>query len=63
MQPGAPTGGVAGEVSAAARIEDIADRVEASEQPHAVVDEDGAVVGGIGRKAVVDVLVGRGTSR
>ena len=63
MQPGAPAGEVAGAVSAAARIEDVADRVEASDQPHAVIDEDGAVVGSIGRKAVVDVLVGRGTSR
>lgn len=63
MQPGAPTGEVVGEVSAAARIEDVADQVEARDTPHAVTDEDGSVVGSIGRKAVVDVLVGRGTSR
>ena len=63
MQPGLPTGEVAGEVSATVRIEDVADRVEASDRPHAVIDEDGAVVGSIGRKAVVDVLVGRGASR
>ncbi len=63
MQPGAPTGEVTGEVSAAARIEDVADRVEASDRPHAVIDEDGAVIGSIGRQTVVDVLVGRGASR
>ena len=63
MQPGRPTGEVAGQVSAAARIEDIADRVEASDRPHAVIDEDGAAIGSIGRKAVVDVLVGRGALR
>ena len=63
MQPGPPTGEVAGQVSAAARIEDIAEQVEASDQLHAVTDETGVVVGSIGRRAVVDVLVGRGVSR
>ena len=63
MQPGPPTGEVTGQVSAAARIEDVAERVEASDLPHAVTDETGAVIGSIGRRAVVDVLVGRGVSR
>ena len=63
MQPGPPMGEVAGQVSAAARIEDIAERVEAADQPHAVTDETGTVIGSIGRRAVVDVLVGRGVSR
>ena len=63
MQPGPPTGEVAGQVSAAARIEDIAEQVEASDQLHVVTDETGVVVGSIGRRAVVDVLVGRGVSR
>ncbi|MFC4667735.1 glycine betaine/L-proline ABC transporter ATP-binding protein [Seohaeicola nanhaiensis] len=55
-----PLGGdsFAGEVPHDARIEDIADRVEASALPHRVMRE-GEPVGQITRQAVIDVLVGR----
>ena len=55
-----PLGGdsFAGEVPHDARIEDIADRVEAAALPHRVMRE-GEPVGQITRQAVIDVLVGR----
>lgn len=60
MTPGAPSGAVAGDVQAGDRIEDIADRVEAAELPHAVLDEEtGAVLGSVDRRQVIDILVGR----
>ena len=59
MQAGAPTGEVAGEVAADERIEAVADRVEAAQQPFAVTDAGGAVIGSIDRRAVVDTLIGR----
>lgn len=46
-------------VSANARIEDIADQVEAADHAFAVIDEDGSRIGSIGRQAIVDVLIGR----
>lgn len=49
----------AGEISADARIEDIADRVEAAGQPFAVVDASGRRVGIIDGRAIIDVLIGR----
>ncbi len=61
MTPGDGAGETAGEVAASDRIADIADRVEAAERPHAVLDAAGKVVGSIGRAAVVDVLIGRGS--
>ena len=60
MTPGDGSGETAGEVAASDRIAEIADRVEAAERPHAVLDDDGRVVGSLGRAAVVDVLIGRG---
>jgi glycine betaine/proline transport system ATP-binding protein len=59
MRAAAPAGAVAGEVAAGDRIEDVADRVESSDLPFAVTDDDGAVVGSIDRRAVVDTLIGR----
>ncbi|MEQ8266504.1 MAG: betaine/proline/choline family ABC transporter ATP-binding protein [Parvibaculum sp.] len=50
-----------GAVSVADRIERIADKVEASERPFAVVDPDGGIVGSIDRQTIVDVLIGRGS--
>ncbi|MEQ8355039.1 MAG: betaine/proline/choline family ABC transporter ATP-binding protein [Kiloniellaceae bacterium] len=63
MQPGAPSGEMAGEMAgevlASDRIEAVADRVEAAERPFAVVDEQGAVIGSLDRRAVIDTLIGR----
>ena len=59
MQAGAPAGEVAGQVAAGDRIETVADRVEAADRPFAVVDGDGAVVGSLDRRAVIDTLIGR----
>jgi glycine betaine/proline transport system ATP-binding protein len=59
MRAAAPHEEFAGTVPAAARVGDIADRVEAAAAPHAVIDAEGAVVGAIDRRIVVDVLVGR----
>lgn len=63
MRPGPPTGEVAGVVTATARIEDVADRIEAAELPHAVHDAAGQAIGSIGRQTVVDVLIGRAEYR
>ena len=62
MQPGAPAGPVAGQVAARERIEAVADRVEAAAQPFAVVDAEGAIIGSLDRRAVVDTLIGRALS-
>ncbi|MEQ9609565.1 MAG: betaine/proline/choline family ABC transporter ATP-binding protein [Kiloniellaceae bacterium] len=62
MQPGAPSGAVAGQVAAGERIEAVADRVEGSELPFAVVDAEGAVIGSLDRRAVIDTLIGRDRS-
>ena len=60
MTAGDTSGETAGEVAASDRIAEIADRVEAAERPHAVLDGLGRRIGSIGRAAVVDVLIGRG---
>ena len=54
-----PATSVAGAVSARDRIADIADRVESSDRPFAVIDEAGSRIGLVDRRAVVDILVGR----
>ena len=54
-----PSGEVAGEVPAEAKIADIAAEVEASDKPFAVVDAEGQRIGALTREAVVSVLVGR----
>ena len=59
MSPGAPEGETGGEVAASDRIEAIADRVEASDRPFAVVDGNGTVIGSLDRRSIVDLLVGR----
>ncbi|MGQ0567099.1 MAG: quaternary amine ABC transporter ATP-binding protein [Gemmobacter sp.] len=53
-------GAVAGSLPSSARVEDVADRIEAAAQPHAVTDAGGRVIGHVTAQAVVDVLVGRG---
>ena len=58
MTPGAPDS-VAGTVPASARVEDVADRVEAAPLPHAVTDAAGTVIGHVTARAVIDVLIGR----
>ncbi len=63
MTPGAPEGATAGDLLVTARIESVADRVEASALPYRVLNEAGEVLGSVGRQAVIDVLVGRGITR
>ncbi|MDZ4094429.1 MAG: betaine/proline/choline family ABC transporter ATP-binding protein [Paracoccaceae bacterium] len=58
MQPGAALA-VAGSLPATARVEDVADRIEAADLPHAVTDVAGAVIGHVTPRAVIDVLIGR----
>jgi glycine betaine/proline transport system ATP-binding protein len=50
---------VAGEIPADARVETIADRVEASDKPFAVTDTTGKRIGLIDGRAIIDVLIGR----
>jgi glycine betaine/proline transport system ATP-binding protein len=49
--------GFAGEVTATTKIETVARRVIDARQPFAVTDEQGAVIGQLERRAVLDVLV------
>ncbi|MDT8855586.1 betaine/proline/choline family ABC transporter ATP-binding protein [Paracoccaceae bacterium Fryx2] len=58
MTPGAAPE-VAGALPATARVEAVADRIEAAGLPHAVLDEAGQVIGHVGARAVIDVLLGR----
>jgi glycine betaine/proline transport system ATP-binding protein len=53
----AGTDGFAGEVAATTKIEAVARRVIDAGQPFAVTDEQGAVIGQLERRAVLDVLV------
>ena len=59
MTPGAPDGDTAGDLQATQRIEDCADQIESNALPFRVLDEEGNVVGSIGRQVVIDVLIGR----
>lgn len=59
MTRGAPTGETAGDLQDTQRVEDVADLVESNALPFRVLDDSGAVVGSIGRQAVIDVLIGR----
>lgn len=63
MTPGAPTNKTAGDLRSNLRIESAADQIEASDLPFRVVDENGEGIGTIGRKAVIDVLIGRKVHR
>jgi glycine betaine/proline transport system ATP-binding protein len=58
MDP-APAPAVAGAVQARDRIAAVAARIEAAALPHAVLDDQGRVVGHVTARAVIDVLVGR----
>ncbi len=55
MTPGA-VADVAGVLPATARVEDVADQVEAAGKPFAVADADGRVLGHVTARAVIDVL-------
>ncbi len=59
MTAGAPDGETAGSIPAAARVEEVADRIEASPRPFSVTDDDGRTIGVVGRQVIIDVLVGR----
>lgn len=63
MDSAASTDALAETVPENARIEDIADKVESSDQPFAVVDADGKRIGALGRQAIIDVLIGRNAGR
>lgn len=63
MTPGVPDGATAGDLPITARIETVADRIEASDLPYRVLNDAGEVVGHVGRQAVIDVLVGRKVPR
>ena len=52
-------GGIAGTLSAAARVEDVAERVVAANAPFAV-ERDGEMIGHVTPAALIAVLVGRG---
>jgi glycine betaine/proline transport system ATP-binding protein len=52
--------GFAGQVPAATKIEAIARRVIDADQPFAVTDDQGALIGQVDRRAVLDVLAGNG---
>jgi glycine betaine/proline transport system ATP-binding protein len=51
---------VAGQLPASARVGDVADRIEATALPYAVIDPAGKVIGHVHARAVIDVLIGRG---
>ncbi|EEW26053.1 quaternary amine ABC transporter ATP-binding protein [Rhodobacter ferrooxidans] len=57
-QPG--DGPVAGNLPGSARIEAVADQIEAASLPFAVLDDEGRVIGQVTGRAVIDVLIGRG---
>ena len=56
---GIGSGVFAGEVRADSRVAEVAAEVEASDQPFAVLDGEGRVIGALTREAVVALLVGR----
>ncbi|HEX9859522.1 MAG TPA: betaine/proline/choline family ABC transporter ATP-binding protein [Paracoccaceae bacterium] len=55
----AADGQVAGSLPGTARVEDVADQIEAARLPHAVTDAGGRVIGHVTPRAVIDVLIGR----
>ncbi len=59
MTPATDGPGFAGSLNVDDRVAAIAARVEAAEQPFAVIDAHGERVGQVTRHAVIDVLVGR----
>jgi len=59
MRAGAAESGVVGELPANARIETVADQIERSDGVFNLRDANGVTVGHIGRREVIDVLVGR----
>jgi len=59
MRSGPAPGDVAGALPARTRVGEVADRIEAAAAPFAVLDDDGAVVGHIDGRTVIDILIGR----
>ncbi|RKF15136.1 ATP-binding cassette domain-containing protein [Roseovarius spongiae] len=59
MSPGAGDGPYAGDLRASDRVADVADRIEAADRPHRVLDEDDTPIGTVDARAVIDVLIGR----
>ncbi|APZ50743.1 quaternary amine ABC transporter ATP-binding protein [Salipiger abyssi] len=59
MRAGAAESGVVGELPANARIETVADQIERADGVFNLRDSNGVTVGHIGRREVIDVLVGR----
>ncbi|GAA6150223.1 glycine betaine/L-proline ABC transporter ATP-binding protein [Pseudooceanicola nitratireducens] len=59
MRAGAVDSNVAGELPASTRIETVADQIERASGVFNLRDDDGQLVGHIGREEIIDVLVGR----
>ncbi len=59
MRPGPVEGEVAGTLNASDRVDMVADQVERSSKDFNILDDDGAIVGHIGRREIIDVLIGR----
>ncbi len=62
MRPGAVNGTAAGTLLVTDRVESVADEVERSDTDFNIADEDGRTVGHIGRREIIDVLIGRGVN-
>ncbi|MCA2012159.1 glycine betaine/L-proline ABC transporter ATP-binding protein [Cereibacter sphaeroides] len=60
MRPGAAPQTPHAPLNASTRVEAVADIVERSDFDFNIVDDDGALVGHVGRRQIIDVLVGRG---
>ncbi|NKB28721.1 MAG: betaine/proline/choline family ABC transporter ATP-binding protein [Rhodobacteraceae bacterium] len=58
MTPG-DADSVSGQLPGTARVEDVADQIEAADKPFRVVDSDGKPIGTVDGRAVIDVLIGR----
>lgn len=63
MRKGVVDTNVAGELPSYARIESVADQIERSTGVFNLRDEDGNLIGHVGREEVIDVLVGRRIQR
>ncbi|TMV12619.1 quaternary amine ABC transporter ATP-binding protein [Arenibacterium halophilum] len=62
MAPGAAAGDVAGELIVTDRVEAVADRIERADGMFNIRDEEGRIVGHVGRAVIIDILVGRSSA-
>ena len=62
MSPGTGDGPYAGDLKSTDRVADVADRIEAADHPHRVLDDSGTPIGTVDGRAVIDVLIGRRAS-